>query len=78
MPDCNCPASTTTLMLFLLAILIKFFLFLFLREKPPKKAPEKKIPVKQETTDTPENDDKSKRYILFVGKPNLYPSLSQN
>ncbi|KAL9968160.1 hypothetical protein ACROYT_G026499 [Oculina patagonica] len=36
-------------------------------EKPPKKAPEKKIPVKQETTDTPENDDKSKRYILFVG-----------
>ncbi|XP_020611495.1 uncharacterized RNA-binding protein C365.04c-like isoform X1 [Orbicella faveolata] len=36
-------------------------------EKPLKEAPEKKISVKQESTDKLENDEKKNRYILFVG-----------
>ena len=46
-----------------------FLLLIFLAEKPLKKLPEKKISVKQESTDKLENDDEKKsRYILFVGK----------
>lgn len=48
-----------------------FLLLIFLAEKPLKEAPEKKISVKQESTDKLENDEKKNRYILFVGKPKV-------